>query len=305
MPSNFIKKEKNWQYLIIALLIAIALWYNVNVREQIERVVEVRLDYKGLPKGLVVTDGQIRFAEVKIKGPSELLNNLSDKDLSYTIDLSKVNKGDNVILFEGDDVSAFRLYDVQEVTPSRLNIFVDELVEKTIPVHINFNNNGNKSTRVELLEIDPALVFVRGPEAALSKIKSLSAQLTLPSKFDEDVSLKSNAVVIAPNNIEVNPTQVSVDYSISLVRATVKLQREFKIENKAENCSTKIKKLLLRVSVPKDKAKDNAYLQTIQASVDAQNFSEAGTYDLYVDINTPEDAIVREIIPSTIKLTCE
>lgn len=56
MLSNTKEPQKgNWRYLLVAFLLALGLWYTLNAREQIERVVEVRLDYKGLPTGLIVT----------------------------------------------------------------------------------------------------------------------------------------------------------------------------------------------------------------------------------------------------------
>ena len=56
MLSNTEEPQKgNWRYLLVAFLLALGLWYTLNAREQIERVVEVRLDYKGLPPGLIVT----------------------------------------------------------------------------------------------------------------------------------------------------------------------------------------------------------------------------------------------------------
>ena len=51
MLSNTKDPQKgNWRYLLVAFLLALGLWYTLNAREQIERVVEVRLDYKGLPE---------------------------------------------------------------------------------------------------------------------------------------------------------------------------------------------------------------------------------------------------------------
>ena len=50
MLSNTKEPQKgNWRYLLVAFLLALGLWYTLNAREQIERVVEVRLDRDGRP----------------------------------------------------------------------------------------------------------------------------------------------------------------------------------------------------------------------------------------------------------------
>lgn len=62
MLSNTKEPQKgNWRYLLVAFLLALGLWYTLNAREQIERVVEVRLDYKGLPTGRVGKGQQSAF----------------------------------------------------------------------------------------------------------------------------------------------------------------------------------------------------------------------------------------------------
>ena len=69
MLSNTKEPQKgNWRYLLVAFLLALGLWYTLNAREQIERVVEVRLDYKGLPTGLIVTGGQLNKVSVRLRG---------------------------------------------------------------------------------------------------------------------------------------------------------------------------------------------------------------------------------------------
>lgn len=69
------------------------MWYTLNAREQIERVVEVRLDYKGLPTGLIVTGGQLNKVSVRLRGPQELLRSMTNREISYTMDLSGVTPG--------------------------------------------------------------------------------------------------------------------------------------------------------------------------------------------------------------------
>ena len=87
MLSNTKEPQKgNWRYLLVAFLLALGLWYTLNAREQIERVVEVRLDYKGLPPGLIVTGGQLNKVSVRLRGPQELLRSMTNREISYTMD---------------------------------------------------------------------------------------------------------------------------------------------------------------------------------------------------------------------------
>ena len=69
LKSEF--QKSNLPYLLVAFLVALGLWYTLNAREEIERVVDVRIDYKGLPPGLIVTGGQINKVSVRFRGPKE------------------------------------------------------------------------------------------------------------------------------------------------------------------------------------------------------------------------------------------
>ena len=125
MLSNTKELQKgNWRYLLVAFLLALGLWYTLNAREQIERVVEVRLDYKGLPTGLIVTGGQLNKVSVRLRGPQELLRSMTNREISYTMDLSGVTPGKNVIpLTTGENKPPeLRAYEVLEVTPDRSNV---------------------------------------------------------------------------------------------------------------------------------------------------------------------------------------
>ena len=137
MLSNTKDPQKgNWRYLLVAFLLALGLWYTLNAREQIERVVEVRLDYKGLPTGLIVTGGQLNKVSVRLRGPQELLRSMTNREISYTMDLSGVTPGKNVIpLTTGENKPPeLRAYEVLEVTPSRMILEVDKIMETNLPV---------------------------------------------------------------------------------------------------------------------------------------------------------------------------
>ncbi|WP_155800194.1 hypothetical protein [Lawsonia intracellularis] len=54
----------NWKYFLIAFATALILWYTFNAKEQVERIMDVRLDYKGLPSDLIVTEGQLNKINV-------------------------------------------------------------------------------------------------------------------------------------------------------------------------------------------------------------------------------------------------
>ena len=43
---------------MLSVVIATALWYMVSIRDRIEMQIDVSIDYIGIPKNLIVTDGR-------------------------------------------------------------------------------------------------------------------------------------------------------------------------------------------------------------------------------------------------------
>ena len=56
-----------WKDLGVAFVLAVILWYGVSGSEKLETQVDVRLEYKGAPQGLVIREGLINKVEVRVR----------------------------------------------------------------------------------------------------------------------------------------------------------------------------------------------------------------------------------------------
>lgn len=270
------EKRCNWLYLLLSLAAAVTLWYTVNARDQVERVVEVRLDYKGLPSGLVVTSGQINKISVRLRGPLELLRSLSGRELSYTVDLSGVTRGINIIPLTGGRPAEWRAYQALEVIPSRLTLDVDHLLEVRLPVTARFRDSpAAASLHMEDVTITPAQVTVRGPASEVSALRGLvvevSADMSMEGKLETD-----EAAVLAPSSVEVSPPTVKVQRLLVIRRRNISLQRDIITDWPTEqNLFVQPSRVNLVVSVPRSATNDAGYLARIQVWVDAVHLPSA------------------------------
>ena len=219
MLSNTKEPQKgNWRYLLVAFLLALGLWYTLNAREQIERVVEVRLDYKGLPTGLIVTGGQLNKVSVRLRGPQELLRSMTNREISYTMDLSGVTPGKNVIpLTTGENKPPeLRAYEVLEVTPSRMILEVDKIMETNLPVKVALRASpAASSVRLKDLVVDPPQVTVRGPASVIASMKEIQAEIPVDLAA-EGKAVSEEVPLLAPPAVELNPQVVKVTWKIDV-----------------------------------------------------------------------------------------
>ena len=83
--------------MLLAVFIAVSMWYMVSVRDRLEAQIEVNLDYVGVPSSLVVTDGLISKAIVRLRGPETLLRSVTQGKIIQAVDLSGIKKGTTVV----------------------------------------------------------------------------------------------------------------------------------------------------------------------------------------------------------------
>ena len=266
MLSNTEPQKGNWLYLLVAFLLALGLWYTLNAREEIERVVEVRLDYKGLPPGLIVTGGQLNKVSVRLRGPKELLRSMTNRELSYTLDLSGVTPGKNVIpLTSNDKPPELRAYEALEVTPSRMVLEVDKIMETNLPVKVSLRSSpATSSVRLKDVMVTPAQVTVRGPAGVVSGMKDIQAEIPVDLSA-EGKALSETVPLLAPPAVELTPQSVVVTWRIDVKRRSLSLQRDVVFDGDA-SLSIQPSRANLVVSVPQALAKDTGYLAQLQVA---------------------------------------
>lgn len=293
----------HWKYLVIALVASLGLWYMINAKEQVERVIEVRLDYKGLPPGLVITSGQLNKISVRIRGPLELLRSTSNRELSYTMDLSSVTKGTNIVPLGGSQLPDLRVYQILEVIPSRMILEVDEILETTLPVQTTLRDSPvTPSLSLTQLKVMPKEVMVRGPARIISRIKSVSVEIP-PDLNDENKLISSDLPVLVPAGIETFPPLVSVERLIEVRRSNLTLQRDILPDKDMPDGSLNHNRASLVVSVPRSLVRDSGYLNQFQVSVTMPFALVNNEYKLPLQVSKPLGGELIRINPETVILT--
>ena len=298
-------KNGNWLYLVLALLMALILWYMINAREQIERLVSVRLDYKGLPAGLTVLDGQINTIQVRLRGPRELFRTIESRDISYTVDLSELTPGMQVVPFDKDKHQAFRMYQVLEVIPPHLTLDVDVLSEKEVPVSLRTRQMERLSDiTVRWRSVAPGTVRLSGPASVLSRIQTLAVE-AVPDSLIEDVPQIMDVPVIAPQGVTVRPAHVTAEYELTIKRRSLALVRPLVLDGDPGPCTVSPTRIRLRVAVPERLAEDEDYLAKIVTSVSLGE-SESGEREavLPIRVSLPEGTRLESITPAMASQQC-
>lgn len=304
MSSESENRSVNWKYLLISLGVALLLWYTVNAREQIERVVDVRLDYKGLPAGLVVTSGQVNKISVRLRGPMELLRSLSNRELFYTLDLSGLTKGNNIVSLTSDPVPELRAIQAVEVIPPRLTLTVDELMERRVPVVPRLHDSlFGKAVRMVDAKAEPDHVLAHGPSASVSLLRELVVEVPVDGG-SEDVPVSNALPVLAPPTVDVSPASVTVWRRVVFSRKNVSLQRDVLSYDAASELDVRPARVSVVVAVPETLVRDTEYLAQVQVYVRAgEGVAAEGESSAPVDVRLPQGARLIRVTPEKVDMS--
>lgn len=107
---------------IASLLLALALWFYVNVGETTKRVFLVPLVLKNIPADLELAPGSLSMLSVTVRGPRSIILNLAAEDFSIPIDLSGRLAGRYAYLLSPDKVRAPWGVEILQVLPAEISI---------------------------------------------------------------------------------------------------------------------------------------------------------------------------------------
>lgn len=289
--------------LAVAFILAVVLWYGVSGSEKLESHVEVRVDYRGLPPGLLVTSGQLNKVNVKVRASMGMLRSLAGKDFAFYMDLSDLRKGENVLAVNSAFIPFRSGVEVIEVTPSRITLNVDTIESKVVPLVAQITGDVPVDHMVEA-SFDPSAITISGPSAVLEKLDEIV--VSVPAEVPtEPGKVESKRIVPLPEGIDAKPNEVAQTVQINIRRKLVTVNRTVQFDLPAQfGKFVRPEKVTLAVAMPLSLAGKAAANVGIRAFVSLDQF-DFGSYNLPVQVELPEGAELVEVDPPRVTVTIE
>ena len=180
---------------ILAILIAISLWFVANLQHDVEKNISIDVNYTNLPKGLIIVNNPPETLNIRVRGPRSQLSAISPKDMVFTIDLSNLTTGTSMFEIRTDQLIPPRDVQVTGISPSEINLDVDRLAEKRVSVEPILGEPDEGYEISGEPGVTPGTVGIRGPEKLLKTVKSVGTDpVSLKgekSKFSIEVPLRT------------------------------------------------------------------------------------------------------------------
>jgi len=164
----------NFYLKILSVIIAILLWFFVIGKSKNEMGLDATLEFKGIPQNVTIVNNIPTTIHVRLKGSSTLLRPLTEKRPLFTIDLSNVKMGENVILLEKKDLKNIPLgVEVIDISPVTITVILDKLIERHLPVLLKTTGTLPRGYQISETKIEPEKVLARGTKSYLQEIDAI------------------------------------------------------------------------------------------------------------------------------------
>lgn len=200
---------RSWKDILIALALAVLTWYLITGREKVETWVDMGVEMANAPDGLTIRKGLISKIEVRVRGPKGLVRSLDRRKWTYSLDVSRLKVGDNLVDIDRERIPLSMAYEVVEVKPSRLILNVDRIARKDVPVVAEWKGALRPDYKLLDLKVHPETVELKGAEKQVRVMTQV--RVAVPGDFDDPPAQWTDDVPIKlAEGLEANPGQVRV-----------------------------------------------------------------------------------------------
>jgi YbbR domain-containing protein len=233
----------------LAVVIAIGLW--LSGHRDIERAIEVPVEFRSIPSDLMVTDNRVDYVVLRVLGPRTLVSTLDPDDMKLSLDLHAAKPGSAIYPLAPSSFNIPRGVTVARITPPLIQLRLEPIVRRMLPISVQFSSKPPFGYSIAAVQLEPENVLVQGPA---DDVRKLSAVETVPIDLEEKQGTIKRKVRLSTDGRPLSLTPEEVNLSITVEQDQI--SREFKrIGVKAKDFSGRYdvnpRSVYLRLAGPK------------------------------------------------------
>jgi YbbR domain-containing protein len=163
----------NWFLKIFSVILATMLWMAVARETSSEIGMEVPLEYRNIPPQLEVTGDTTNTVQVRLRGSSNLIRDITPRDVATRIDLDEMMAGEKIVPLSPRNVEAPFGAEVIRVTPSSVRFNLERTIVKDVAVVPTISGQPADGYEVGKVLVNPSKVRIEGPESRVKTIESI------------------------------------------------------------------------------------------------------------------------------------
>jgi len=208
--------NSNTFYKIISVLLAVVLWaYVIEATEPVKRQVIPDVPVQLLneesltARGLAISGEANYTVDVEIQAKRADLSRISAGDIVAEADLFGYSIGKNYILVT---INAPENVTVLNFSPAKINVVIEELVEVSRPIRVNFIGQFENGTEAGGITTQPEVVKVSGAKSDVMTVAFIKADVPTTSLSEEETTVQANAVAVNRSDDVVSNVRLSTSF---------------------------------------------------------------------------------------------
>jgi len=285
---------------ILALVMAVVLWFLAVGRETGEIGLKVPLEMINFPKDMVIANEIPDGISIRIRGSVALTRQVAERKLRFSLDLAGAKKGSNNFTMVPDALGLPRGLEVTQLSPSSITVELERLITKKVGLLPVIQGEPETGYMIDEIALEPNEVEVRGPENMLLGLDRLWTE-----PIDVTKLTGSTTVVIKPTMPSVavsltKPTEIKANLKIN-PKLTVRAFKNVKIEtvNSAYKFELEPETVDLMIRGPVNAMTELVTGKGLQVILDLAGF-ESGRFKRKLVVRVPEKMEVLEVKPDQI-----
>lgn len=239
--NKFIEKLKKFkikgdkQLIILSIVVAIFMWTyvtsstNPSTNRSFRNIPIIiqnqdKLEDRGYT---IVSKDDISVANVKLTGSRDDILSLKPEDIQASINVSDAKEGIKSVDVKVDTPTG--IY-VDSTDPAKVNLNIQRIIEKTMPVNVVISDKLKDGRIVEVNEQEPKEIKIKGPESVINQVDRIEAHIDDPEYLDGKIH-NVNLMVLDKEGKNVDGASLDFkDVNLSfLVYETKKVKVELKV----------------------------------------------------------------------------
>jgi YbbR domain-containing protein len=216
--------KKDRQLMVLSIIVAIIMraYVMTSTNPSLTKTIRnVPLTIRNLQevqnKDFTIVDrDQIGTVNVKLEGARDQMVGLNADDILASVNLEAPGEGIRSLKVQVDTPAGIR---VEEVDPKQINLKIEKIIEKKLPISLFVEDNLKEGRIVEVNELYPSEVTIKGSRSAIDKVTRLQVNIDKESYLNGKIH---NVAIVAldankekVDGIDFSTDEVSVSYQVS------------------------------------------------------------------------------------------
>ena len=201
---------QNFGLKVIALLLAVGLWFVVAHDPIAEVEMNVPIEFHNLPENLEIDSASFTQAQIRVRGPERVIHRLGASDVRAEISLANVSPGERTFDLTARQVHVPQDLEVVQIIPGQFQLSFDTRTTRTVEVRARVTGTFASGMRVAQVIADPSNIMITGPRRRVEAVESATTDPVGVSGTMTRQSFLTQAYVPDPLIQVVHPTPIRV-----------------------------------------------------------------------------------------------